>query len=163
MEVRMRLREERAHGPAQQDNIISSLDRPRERRLVAIEPAQDALEESRRAALDERRGFIVAVELEERREERQDESKRDLGSANSKSVSHAQPNTQPAGKERAYKIEQKRDKDDPQHFGSDFGVNGRHCRKREATMTSGVGGSDRQTNGNKQFEKTNAQKQDEKR
>lgn len=100
LEARLRLREERAHGPAQQDDIISSLNRPRERRLVAIEPAQDALEESRRAALDERGGFIVAVELEERRKKRQDEGKRDLGSANSKSVSHAQPDTHPGG-ERA--------------------------------------------------------------
>lgn len=77
----MRVREQRAHGTTEKDNIVSSLDWLREGRFVAIQTAHNTLEKSRRATLYKQRSFIVAIELEERREERQDECKGDLESS----------------------------------------------------------------------------------
>lgn len=72
------LRKQGAHCAAEQDNVVAGLDRARKRRLVAIEAADDALQQGRRAAIEESGSFAIAIEFEQAREERQDECEGDL-------------------------------------------------------------------------------------
>jgi hypothetical protein len=72
------VREEGAHGSAEQDNVISSFNRPREGRFVCVETTQEALKECRRPTFDEGGSFAVAVEFEELGEQREDKGEGDL-------------------------------------------------------------------------------------
>ena len=68
------VREQGASSSSQQDNIISGVYRPRERSLVFVQAGEDMLQQRRRAVVEERGGFAVAVELEQLGEQREDES-----------------------------------------------------------------------------------------
>ena len=65
--------EERAHGSAEQNDVIAVVDGFGEGVLVGVEDGEDAGEEGVR-----RGGFEVAVEFEEFGEEREDEGEGDL-------------------------------------------------------------------------------------
>lgn len=58
-------REERAQGSAQKDYVMARIDGPRKGGLVAVQAAENLLEQSRRASTERRGGFAVAVEFEE--------------------------------------------------------------------------------------------------
>lgn len=73
-----RAREERAHGAAQQHNVVARVDAAGKGGLVAVEAAEDLAQQRGRAMAGQGRGLAVAVELEELGEERQDKGEGDL-------------------------------------------------------------------------------------
>ena len=67
--------EERSQRTAQEDDVITIVDRPRKGVFISIQSRQDAIENRVRALGGP---LKIAVELEELREQREDEGKRYL-------------------------------------------------------------------------------------
>lgn len=105
-------REEAAQGATEQDDVISGVDGARKRGLVGVEVAENAREQrlgGRGGGVE--RSLDTAVELEELREQREDESEGDLGTAESASSAGNQ------WQDRlrvTYQVQQQRNENDPQ-------------------------------------------------
>lgn len=81
------LREEAPHCAAEEDNVVSRVDGALESGLVPVKVRDDRLQQACRFIVrDGRRGFVVAVVLEELWEEREDKGEGYLDLVSSRSL-----------------------------------------------------------------------------
>ena len=72
------LREERTYSAAEKHNVISRVDRPRERGFIFVESPENMLQQRRWPSHDERRCLAIAIEFEQFGEQRKNKREGNL-------------------------------------------------------------------------------------